>query len=263
MRILYPDLRSFEGGYTIAGERFRAVTPALRAYPADVDTWAQKVAASYAIDHAEELRQMTRQRALTRCAAEATMARDNASKVGKQVHAAIRSDLLGDAPRFTDNERGVDAKARFEQWKAWRARVAPNVWAAEAVVVNRRWNYAGAVDLIAEIDTVGTVLVDVKATNTIAARVAVQLAALRSAETIVGPDAEWPMPTIDRCAVLHLSADSARLVEIDAGPAAFRAFRALLDGVRPFHITEHDHVLGVINTVDIDPEQIDHEPESE
>lgn len=245
MKILFPDLRSYGGGFTFKGESFRSVSQALRVLPTDLDVWAARVAAEYALDHAAELGETTRQRALIRCSAEAKTVAHRASKVGVDVHRAVRAHLLGEP--ITDTAfRTEEAKERFEQFLQFETDYRPEWWAAEATVFNRQHSYAGTIDLLAVING-ATVLIDVKATRTLQPRVAVQLAALARAEFLPGPDGtEYPMPEIHTCAALHLLQDRYDLVRVDAGPSAFRAFRAALYGVAPWVETAHESLLGNI-----------------
>ena len=92
--------------------------------------------------------------------------------------------------------------------------------------------YAGTADFLADID--GRLVVgDYKSSKALYPEIALQLAAIRYANTVFGPDGEFdPMPEVDGCVGVLLTPDGCEVREIDAGPEAFQAFLACLTAWR-------------------------------
>lgn len=228
--LLYPGVPYVAGGgYHWRGQEYEAATRIIGAgVPVDLDNWGMRMAAGYALDHVEELEAMTRQHAERRCAAEAIQIRNAAAKVGKEVHGQIERFLLGDKLWALSE----DAEMRFDQFLAFVRAYRPVFEAAEAACFNREYGYAGTLDFLAMFPHLDQPagpesmwLVDVKATNTIQPRHALQLAALARCDFIAGPDnGEHPMPPLASTAVLQLLPDRFALVRMNADDVAFRTF---------------------------------------
>lgn len=115
-------------------------------------------------------------------------------------------------------------RQHLEHWAAWLADTKAEPVHVEACVVSARHRYAGTLDAIARID--GQLwLLDIKTGRRIPETAPLQLAAYRWADHID----DTPMPPIDRCAVIHLTADRCQLHELQVGPHEWDAFRAALD----------------------------------
>jgi hypothetical protein len=245
-KILYPDFRSFDGGFEFGGQKFPAVTWAVKhGVPADFDDYLARMAAQHALDHFDELAVMTRQQAVRRCIHAGKAYRDERGKLGGEVHKAIRRHLLGDRPVAWKHP---EAEAHFDQFLNWFRAWSPDVIAAEATGFNRKVGYGGTIDLLVGIpSTEECWLVDVKCAPVVRPSNAVQLAALERLEFLAAPDrSEWPMPPIDRSVVLRLTPDGHATHTVDTGEATFRTFRAALAAVAPWCAAAHDVDLGVI-----------------
>lgn len=94
--------------------------------------------------------------------------------------------------------------------------------------------YGGTLDAIADLNDGARWLLDIKTGADVWPEAALQLAAYRYAPELAIFDAAGreligtdPMPTVDRCGVIHLCDDGTyRLVPIDAGPRELAAFKA-------------------------------------
>jgi hypothetical protein len=96
----------------------------------------------------------------------------------------------------------------------------------EFQVFNRRFNYAGSVDALVEIDGYLLIL-DVKTSKSVHRDYSLQLAAYRYAEFLAEPDGtEAPVPGVDGGVILHVRNGACELLEIPCGPAEFSAFTA-------------------------------------
>lgn len=150
--------------------------------------------------------------------------RDAAAKRGTEVHKLAEALAHGEEVDVPEELQGhIDAYLAFME----DFDVEPEV--IEAMVVNRKHRYCGTFDFIG---TFGgwegkRVLADIKtAKSGVYPENALQLAAYRYAEAYLpleGGDEE-PMPEVDACAVIHVRADGYDVIEVDAGPEAFRTF---------------------------------------
>jgi hypothetical protein len=181
--------------------------------------WAAETTAGYAVDHWDELADLTpsaRLKLLTKARWETSKA---AIARGTEIHAAAEMLHQGVSVQLDDALVGpVEAYARLlDQWKI-------NATWIETPVVNRKHWYAGTLDLIATVNDTHTALIDVKTGKGVFPETALQLAAYRYAETILDGDHEVAMPQVDTVYVAHVMPDAAELVPVEAGPEQFRAF---------------------------------------
>jgi hypothetical protein len=146
--------------------------------------------------------------------------RDRAANLGTEIHKAI--ELLAQGKPWPDWPEPI--QPHMDQFRRFVEAWGPEWIASEATVYSRTGAYAGTLDAIARIDG-RLLLLDVKTGKDIYPEVALQLAAYRHAEFIGRPDdIEEPMPEVDGAVALHLTADSWRLVEVDAGQHVYTAF---------------------------------------
>lgn len=144
---------------------------------------------------------------------------------GSDIHAWAERWALNQRPQIDEFPEAQQGYAR--SFASFVAEWQP-VWEmAEASVYNRRWGYAGTLDSLVRIerDGLGLLLCDTKTGKGVYGEVALQLAAYRHAEFIGAPDgSEVPMPSVDGCAVLHLTPTDYELIPVEAGEEAFRYF---------------------------------------
>ena len=198
-------------------------------------SWAAKEAASYAVEHWDEL---AGEKLLTRADRIATAwrgERDAASGRGQLIHKLAERLQRGDQVDIPDGLEGhVESCVRFlDQYD-----VEPIL--AEFAVVNRSVGYAGTGDLLCDMLR-HRWLLDWKTGKSVYAETALQLAAYRYAEHYLDErKVEQPMEPlgIERAAVVHLRADGFDLIPMRADENTFKLFRHLAYISRWLHRTQ-------------------------
>lgn len=183
--------------------------------------WAGECAALYAFDHRDELGTLGREEYVDLVSKAADRTRDEAARAGSDVH-TIAHALLGDEPvQVPAHLRGhIDQTIDFlERWGV-------EDLLAEVMVGNRRYGYAGRLDLIARLRDGRIWLLDYKTGRSVWRTVALQLAGYRYAEFYVeqSEGEEHELPEVDACGVVHIGSDSWELVPVRAGMDEFRDF---------------------------------------
>lgn len=185
--------------------------------------WAANETRDYAIDHWDELAEMSIAKRVKALSDARYANRDLAGKAGRAVHTIVEKLTAGAEVDVPDYLAGhVESYIRFvEEWR-------PVEQLAEAIVVNRRFGYMGTLDMIGALTAVGdeTWLVDYKTTRSgVFDENALQIAGYRFCETYIGAGGiERPLPKVDRTAVLWIRADGYDLVPVEAGLDEFRVF---------------------------------------
>ena len=211
--------RYFLDGYAVKG--VTTIRDAGVPKPALID-WAARETAGYAVDHWDELAELTpsaRLRLLDRARFEG---RDSAAGRGTDVHALVARLARGEAIEPGDALVGlVDAYLRFaDDWIVDDLLV-------EAIVANRRCQYMGTLDLIADLVDGRRWLLDFKTGSGVYSETELQLAAYRYAEFYVDPETgeERPLPEVDATGAVWLREDGYDLLDVEADEAAFAVFR--------------------------------------
>lgn len=183
--------------------------------------WAAKEVAAFAADNLGLLGELDRDERIDLLKGAPWRDRDKAARRGHEVHGDAERLARGEEVDVPDELVGhVDSYLQFrDDWQ-------PRNEILEAVVLNRRHQYMGTLDLICDLTGHPNGLIDLKTNRSgVFSDMGLQLAAYRYAEAYLGPDlTEIPMPAIDWCAVLWLRADGYDLVPVDAGPSTFRSF---------------------------------------
>lgn len=185
-------------------------------------TWAGNVTAEYAVDHWDELAELSPSAKLKTLRDARYADRDAAANRGTDVHNLAERLSHGEQVDVPDVLAGhVEACVRFlDDWH-----VQPIL--TEAVVVSYQHRYAGTLDLIADLNDGRRLLLDYKTGRSgVFPDTALQLAAYRYAEKyrISNIAPESPLPEVDGCAVVHIRHDGYSLVPVDTGPEVFRTF---------------------------------------
>jgi hypothetical protein len=157
-------------------------------------------------------------------------ARDEAANRGTEVHRLAELLGRGEEVEVPEPLAGhVNAYLAFlEEWN-------PTDAVLERVVINRRVRYMGRLDLIVTLPTIsvpgfgwwgGRTLLDIKTSRSAPyGDTALQLAAYRYAETILGDDGdEAPMEDVESAGVVWVRADGYDVFPFEAGPKTFRVF---------------------------------------
>lgn len=209
--------------YFLDGDKSIGVTTALgEGFPKPaLINWAANVTRDYAVDHWEELSEMSPSERIKELSKARFADRDEAGNAGTQVHKLAHRLSAGEEVTVPEHLTGqVDSYLRFvSEWS-----VVDRF--AELVVINRRFRYMGTLDVIAGLADGRTWLLDFKtARSGVFAENALQLAGYRNAETYIGADGqEHEMPEVDQCGVVWIRADGYDLYPFEAGPEEFRIF---------------------------------------
>jgi len=207
------------------GEVFPSVTTILAAInkPQLVD-WAARQAAIYAVKEQPRLSKLSTELAVAEIATTHKRITDLSSEIGTHVHECIESQIN------EDMEEHNPWPEHMRHFDAWKAQYKPEFLMTEQTVYNRSVCYAGTLDLVANINSV-TTLIDVKTGKSLWPEVALQLAAYANGEFIGSHDkvndkwCEMAPPKIEAAAVLHLRMTGWRFVTVDITPEVFQAFR--------------------------------------
>ena len=209
--------------YFLDGAKEIGVTTALgEGFPKPaLINWAARTTASYAVDHWDELDEMSvteRYRVLEKAR---YADRDEAGNAGTQVHKLAQALATGAEVEVPEHLEGhVDAYLKFvEEWQVQEL-------LHEVVVVNRRFRYMGTLDVIGDLADKRRWLLDFKtARSGVFAENALQLAGYRNAETYIGADGEeHPMPKVGQCGVVWIRSDGYDLFPLEASDEEFRIF---------------------------------------
>jgi hypothetical protein len=212
--------------YKIDGQKVDGVTTLIKdgvPKPALV-SWAAKSVAEYVADN------------MTAVTGMAEMGRDQivnalkgvpwsnaraAAAKGTEVHSLAEKAIHGQAVDVPEHLTGyVEGYLRFLD----RHKVEPIL--VESVVGNRRWKYAGSLDMVARIDG-DVAIADIKTSASgIYGETALQLAAYRYAEVYLDDGAEKPMHThgIGCGYAIWCRADGTDLIPVECGEDVFRIF---------------------------------------
>lgn len=181
-------------------------------------------------------------------------ARDIATKAadrGTRLHTFAEANLLGLTPPDPDPEVAPYVRQYLRFIDDFGVSL-DRVEASEGSVVNRTVGYAGTLDFLLWLPTgpngdLELWLIDAK-TSLKRPRLQIfpehvfQLAALRNAEKLWlaagSVEPETDLPRAARCGVLNLRPRGYALIEVDAGPKAFAAFRAALTVTKFLHALE-------------------------
>jgi hypothetical protein len=195
--------------------------------------WAGSATAEYAVDHWDELAELTPSVRLKTLQGARYASRDAAANKGTQVHKLAEKLVQGDRVTVPDELAGyVESYVRFlDEYDVRPVLVERTVYSAQH-------HYCGTFDLIAELLDPDdpepdpeqrqrqTWLLDVKTSRSgIFGETALQLAAYRFAEVWIDEDgAQFEMPEVDLCGGVHVRADGYDLIPLEVEPLQHRQF---------------------------------------
>lgn len=211
--------------YTIDGKRAVGVTTALKGIPKDaLVPWAAKEVATYVVDNIYDVKRMLdsggKYPTIDFLKGIPNQKRDTAAVRGTDVHALAEKYIRGEEIEVTaETLPYVEGYATFI--KDWN----PTSLHEELVVASRTHMYAGTLDSIQDIPTLGRCLVDYKTGKGVYGEVALQVAAYRYAEVYLDVDGnEHPMVEVERTFVLHIQPDTYDLIPLVADEFAFQNY---------------------------------------
>lgn len=229
--------------YRWRDEQFDSVTTILSGgipKPA-LKPWGEKLVATTAVQKKAIWTQMDEDAAIDWLKRAPFRETDKAAVQGSDIHAWAEAYVLGKPVPEPPATQQPYCRAFIQFIRDFR----PRYEMTEATVYNRTHGYAGTCDFIAEFDDLGLVLGDYKTGKGVYGEVALQLAAYRHAEFvgIAQTGEEHPLPKVDACAVLHLTADGYELIPVEAGEEELQFF---LHAQQVRHFTEQrsKEVLG-------------------
>lgn len=192
--------------------------------------WASRNTAEAALaqlDHLASLRDTVGPEGVIKAlTARSAWKRDEAAAVGSDVHGYAERIARGEPFAVLPESIMVRVEHYAEWWRTsgWRLRLA------EAFVVDTTAGYGGTIDLLAYDEQGRTVLADVKTGANLYPETRLQLAGYAGAGLIApqGSPTAWPMPTIERTVVLHVTERGVEVVEVELDDTDREAFRSCI-----------------------------------
>jgi hypothetical protein len=220
--------------------------------------WAATATVDYAIDHWNELGQLSVSARAKKLNGSRYESRDAAANRGTQIHALAERLVTGERVSIPEGLEGyVESYTRFlDDFDVRPVLVERTVW-------NPEDDYCGTFDLVADLLNVdgmfasdpwggaGPVperlrwLLDIKSNRSgIFGETALQLAPYRYAPYVLPVDSEdeadmEDMPTIDATGAVHVTPDGYELVPVEAGQLQYRQFLSVKEVAR-FGATSRD-----------------------
>ena len=233
MTLLTPAIgRSADHRYTFQGVTYPSVTTILNILDKSgpLMAWSAKETAKAAVRLLEDgtlprlVATVGAEGAIKALTAKSTWERDEAARIGTQIHQWADDHVNGRPVAYTD---GVIAK-RVELYAGWWSSSGWKLRISEAAVVSPNGGYGGTFDLLAYDADGKTVLADIKTGKGVYAETALQLAAYGMAEYVspLGSAQVYPMPEPDRYVVVHVTEAGVREIEMAVGDAERAAFYA-------------------------------------
>lgn len=218
--------------YKIDGVWAVGVTTALNGIPKDaLKYWAAGEVADYALKNIHQVKNVLdtagywpARKMLTEVP---NQKKSDAAGRGTDVHALAEKYIRDEEIEVSD-----DLKPYVEGYAAYISDFNPTSVHEELVVANRTHKYAGRLDSIQDIPSLGRCLVDYKSGNKLFGEHALQCAAYRHAEIYKDGDDERPMLQVDAVYILHVQPRTYDLVPAQADEEAFRKFLVALENYR-------------------------------
>lgn len=197
-----------------------------------LEEWAGNVTADYAVDHWDELAEMSFSARLAALKKARYEKRDGAARRGTEVHNLAERLLLGEDVAVPDELAGhVESAVRFmDEWQV-------ELVVTEASCCNIEERLGGTLDLIfrSPLFPGRTFLADWKTSKDIYGEVAFQLEAYGRADFYLDADgAERSMPDLgitDHVAI-HVRADGYTVYPMERGPEVWRIARTIFENAR-------------------------------
>ena len=198
-------------------------------------TWAARQTAEAAIhtDISALIETVGTEGAIKALASRANWQRDEAAQLGTEVHGLAERYITGQTYQQSANPGIATRVEHYADWwqaSGWKLRLS------EAMIVNPEWHYGGTFDLLATDENGRTVLADIKTGGKVNRKAyeseVLQLAAYGSMTStyVQAPDGRaYPMPHVDRFALLHLTLDGLRVIEVSVGAREMSAFVSCID----------------------------------
>jgi hypothetical protein len=211
--------RSTTHEYTFEGKTYPGVTSILKVIDKSdaLMSWAARNTAEAAISQIGNLPSLLENvgpegvvKALT---ARSAWKRDEAAQLGTLVH-SLADDVINGRPGIIPPNAVDHVRHYVEWWEAsgWTLRTS------EAYLIQPDHGYGGTLDLLCRDRDGRTVLADIKTGKGVYSEAVLQLTAYGDAMFIQPPGGGVHiMPKVDRYAILHVTADGVREIEVPVG----------------------------------------------
>lgn len=224
VRVDYPKYHR----YKIDGKWAIGVTTALKGIPKDdaLKNWAARLVAEHAVNNIYDVKRMIdaggNGPAIQFLKELPNQRRDDAAVRGTEVHRLAELYIKGAEIEVPDH-----LAPYVRGYAAYIEDFNPATVHEELTVANRTHGYAGTLDSIQDIPTLGRALVDYKTSNGVFGEYALQCAAYRHAEVYLDADgAEQPMIPVDAVFILHIQPDDYELIPVQADDETFAKYLA-------------------------------------
>jgi len=229
--------------YLLDGEPCPGVTTILNdgvPKPALVD-WAARETAGYALDHWDELAADGSAQRLRKMEKGRFARQREATARGTKIHDYAHRLAQGEEVEVPEPYVAhVDNYLRFvDEWHVEDI-------AAEAVIVSRRWNYMGTLDLLAKIRNEQWLLDWKTGASGVFPETALQLAAYAHAETRLVAHGELALEHVDRAAAVWLRADGYDVIPVDISDTTFRTFLYVMQVAKFARAPRADYIGDVL-----------------
>jgi len=233
-----PITRSVDHKYTYQGQTYPGVTSILKVIDKSdaLMSWAARNTAEAAVGlhntadgpgNAFEmlLAHVGEEGTIKALTSRSSWKRDEAAQLGTEVHNL--ADMVVNAQPTPAMPEAVRTRvlAYADWWKAsgWTLR------SSEAMVAHPGAGYGGTLDILARDRDGKTVLADIKTGRGVYREAVLQLTAYGLAPLIQTKGVVYAMPKIDRYAILHVTTDGVREIEVPVGKLEEVAFYACCD----------------------------------
>jgi hypothetical protein len=231
--------RSADHRYTYEGVVYPGVTGILGVLDKSgpLMNWAARQTATAALEMLGPIRALDalvenvgKEGAIKALTSRSSWQRDEAAALGTDVHNLADMMVTGrPLPALTDTNRArVEHYARWWEASGWKLRLSE----AMVVLPDPACGFGGTFDLLCYDRDGRTVLADIKTGKAVYHEAVLQMAAYGMAKLVqpasdgLLPGRVYPMPMPDRYAILHVTADEVREVEVAVGTPERMAFLA-------------------------------------
>lgn len=224
--------RSADHRYTYAGQTYPGVTSILKVIDKSdaLMAWAARNTAEAAvsqIDHLASLLEAVGPEGVVKAlTSRSSWKRDEAAQLGTDVH-ALADRVANGEPDLIVPE---NVRKHVHGYAEWWASSGWTVRTTEAFILQPDHGYGGTLDLLCRDRDGRTVLADIKTGKGVYSEAVLQLTAYGAATLIQTPQGQlFPMPKVDRYAILHVTADGVREIEVPVGTLEQMAWGACID----------------------------------
>lgn len=219
--------------YKIDGQWAIGVTTGLKGVPKEaLKHWSAGVVADFALNNLRQV-SWTLESAGYGPARKMLTALPNEKRDAAGTRGTLVHELAERYIRDEEIEVSDEVMPYVRAYAAYISDFNPTPVFEELVVANREHMYAGRLDSIQSVPSLGLIQVDYKTSKGVYGEHALQCAAYEHAEVYVDKDGnEKPMIALDGSYILHIQPDTYDLIPAQTDDVAFRKFLAALENYR-------------------------------